>query len=154
METGDGTGNTTAPPDDPAILRAIDDADAPDLEGLSCRWEPLAASRGQMIALMVQPIGSGSEAEVFRQILARLSQILEGSIAGFAPASDQTLRFRWPPRGLALEARATAGRGSFLRNYAWALVTALFLRLTVFGLRNLFLGIPSYLQSYKMPITG
>ncbi len=114
----------SAPENDPAILRVVDDAEAPDLEGLSCRWEPLAASRGQMIALMVQPVGSDRAAEVFRQTLARLSHILQGGIAGFAPASDRTLRFRWPPRGLALEARATAGRGSFLRSYVRALVTA------------------------------
>jgi hypothetical protein len=118
----------SAPPDDPAILRAADDADAPDLEGLSCRWEPLAASRGTMIALMIQPVASGRAAEVLRRTLAELSHILEGGIAGFAPASDRTLRFRWPPRGLALEARATmgrsGGRGRFLRSYARALVTA------------------------------
>jgi hypothetical protein len=114
----------SAPENDPAILRVVDDAEAPDLEGLSCRWEPLAASRGQMIALMVQPVGSDRAAEVFRQTLARLSHILQGGIAGFAPASDRTLRFRWPPRGLTLEARATMGRGSFLRSYVRALVTA------------------------------
>ncbi len=114
----------TAPENDPAILRAVDDAQAPDLEGLSCRWEPLAASRGQMIALMVQPIAADWATEVFRRTLAQLSHILQGGIAGFAPASDRTLRFRWPPRGLALEARATAGRGSLLRSYAWALVTS------------------------------
>jgi hypothetical protein len=113
-----------APDSDPAILRAIDGRQAPDLEGLSCRWEPLAASRGQMIALMVQPTVPEQAAAVFRQTLARLSHILQGGIAGYAPVSDRTLQFRWPPRGLAQEARAVAGRGSFLRSYAWVLVTA------------------------------
>jgi hypothetical protein len=114
----------SAPDSDSAILGPLDDPEAPDLEGLSCRWEPLAASRGQMIALMVQPAGPEDPAEVLRGSLAQISQILDGGLAGFAPASDRTLRFRWPPRGLALEARATAGRGGFLRTYAWALVTA------------------------------
>ncbi|HUS52677.1 MAG TPA: DUF3095 family protein [Thermohalobaculum sp.] len=114
----------SAPDSDPAILRAIDDPEAPDLEGLSCRWEPLAASRGQMIALMVQPVVPEQAAQVFRQTLAQLSEILQGGIADHAPVSDRTLRFRWPPKGLAQEARATAGRGSILRSYAWALVTA------------------------------
>ena len=88
----------------------------------------MAASRGTMIALMVQPVAAGRAAEVLRQTLAELSHILEGGIAGFAPASDATLRFRWPPRGLVLEARATmgpgVGRGRFLRSYARALATA------------------------------
>lgn len=114
----------TAADRDPAILRGADDPMAPDLEGLSCRWEPLAAARGQMIALLVQPAVPDQAAEVLRQTLAQLSRILQGGVARYAPASDRTLRFRWPPRGLALEARATAGRSSFLRSYARALVTA------------------------------
>lgn len=114
----------SAPDDDPAILQAIDDPEAPDLEGLSCRWEPLMASRGQMIALMIQPVDQAQAAVIFRRTLAQLSQILRGGVAEYAPASDRTLRFRWPPRGLALEARAIAGQGSFLRSYAWALLTA------------------------------
>ena len=95
----------SAPEDDPAILRAADDAQAPDLEGLSCRWEPLAASRGTMIALMVQPIAADRAAEVLRQTLAQLSHILDGGIAGFAPASDRTLRFRWPSASVGINSR-------------------------------------------------
>jgi hypothetical protein len=113
-----------APDSDPAILQPVVDQQAPDLEGLSCRWEPLEAARGQMIALMVQPVVAEQAAEVLRQTLAQLSQILQGGIADYAPVSDRTLRFRWPPRGLVQEARATAGRGSLLRSYAWALLTA------------------------------
>lgn len=45
----------TAAPGDPVLLSPSAQAERPDLEGLSCRWEPLAAARGQMIALMVQP---------------------------------------------------------------------------------------------------
>ena len=112
-----------AGPGDPAILTPDLDARGLDLEGLSCRWEPLAASRGQMIALMVQPLG-GDAGQGYRHILSGLTRILSGGIAQHAPASDATLRFRWPPRGLGLEARATAGRSGFLRAYLWALVTS------------------------------
>jgi hypothetical protein len=103
----------TAGAGDPALLTPSDEDPSPDLEGLSCRWEPLIASRGQMIALMVQPVGGGPAAEVLRDTLAALSRILEGDVAGYAPVSDRTLRFRWPPRGLVLEARAMAGQGGF-----------------------------------------
>ena len=100
-----------------------DPSAAPDLEGLSCRWEPLEAARGQMIALMVQPrepVSGGA----FRDILAGLAASLAGEIAGFAPASRRTLQFRWPPGGLKLEARSMAGGKGFWRHYAWALVTS------------------------------
>lgn len=108
--------------DDRAILTPDADA-APDLDGLSCRWEPLEAARGQMIALMVQPRGPAT-GDAFREILAGLAASLEGEIAGFAPASARTLRFRWPPRGLKMEARASAGNRGVWRGYAWALVTS------------------------------
>lgn len=113
----------SAPQDDPALL-APESAIAPELEGLSCRWEPLAASRGRMIALIVQPCDRQLAGEVFREVLAQLAGILGGAIANFAPANDRTLRFRWPPRGLRLEARATGMRGGFPRAYTWALFTS------------------------------
>jgi hypothetical protein len=109
---------------DPALLSPAEGAPAPDLDGLSCRWEPLVASRGQMIALMVQPLDGAAGADVLRETMAALSGILDGNIAGFAPATDRTLRFRWPPRGLALEARATAGRFGYPGAYAYALLSA------------------------------
>ena len=108
---------------DPAILSPDPDRAPPDLEGLSCRWEPLSAARGQMIALMVQPLGDDAE-RGYREILSGLGRILRGGLAGYAPANEQTLRFRWPPRGLRLEARATAERSGFLRTYLRALVTS------------------------------
>jgi len=113
----------TAPENDPALLTP-DATTSPDLDGLSCRWEPLEAARGQMIALMVQPCDRQRAGEVFRETLAALADILGGAIADFAPVTDRTLRFRWPPRGLRLEARATAGRVGFLRAYSWALLSS------------------------------
>lgn len=114
----------TASADDPALLAPSDDDLPPDLAGLSCRWEPLTAARGQMIALMVQPRQGTAEATVLRDTLAALSRILGGDVAGFAPVSDRTLRFRWPPRGLALEARAAAAQAGFAAAYVRALASS------------------------------
>lgn len=94
------------PEDDPAILRPSSDEPPPDLGGLSCRWEPLAASRGRMIALMVRPLGDRAG---WRSVLDGLTAILQ-SLPAHAPATADNLRLRWPPRGIMLEARA-AGRG-------------------------------------------
>lgn len=110
----------TATEGDTALLLPAADAGQPDLDGLSCRWEPLEAARGQMIALMVQPARGEGHAGVLRDTLAALGGILEGGIAAFAPVTDRTLRLRWPPRGLGLEARASGGR--FGRVGAWAKV--------------------------------
>ena len=112
--------------EDPAILRADADEAPPDLEGLSCRWEPLAASHGRMIALMVRPVGQEDEALVYAEVVARLRAILDENIRAHAPASDATLRFRWPPRGLAVEARALALSLGRAKAWGWALMTSAF----------------------------
>ena len=112
----------TATPEDPALLSPDPGEGAPDLGGLSCRWEPLRAGRGRMIALMVQPLDEAPQ--VLRATLVALSGILGGGIAGFAPVTDRSLRFRWPPRGLAAEIGPAARRGWRFPAWLWALFTA------------------------------
>jgi Protein of unknown function (DUF3095) len=107
---------------DPAILAPAPDDAPPDLEGLSCRWQPLVASRGRMIALMVRPVRDESDA--WRDLVRGLTGIL-GSIPAHAPVSERTLRLRWPPTGLLPEARAAARGGAVLRPLAAALFTSL-----------------------------
>ena len=110
--------------DDPALLRPRPDDPPPDLQGLSCRWEPLAANHGRMIALMVRPVGRDDPGPAYATILARLQEILDQDIPAHAPASDASLRFRWPPRGLALEARMLAPTIGRLKAWAWTIFTS------------------------------
>jgi hypothetical protein len=122
---------------DRAILRPRPDEPPPDLEGLTCRWRPLASSRGSMIALMVRPVDRAFEGKIdgpadgqagdeeaagYAAIVERLTAILQ-SIPAHAPASDRTLRLRWPPRDLWAEAKAA--RGGTLRAFARAAATSL-----------------------------
>ncbi len=84
----------------------------PDLTGLSCRWEPLKASRGQIISLIVIGAATGHEERV-RQAAKALSAVRQvtGPLSACAPANTASLSFRWPPRGAVLEARTLdAGR--------------------------------------------
>ena len=79
-----------------------------------------------MIALMVQPAGDEPPGQVYRDVLARLRDILDGRILAHAPARDDTIRFRWPPRGLWLEARARAiAHGGVVRGWLRGLLTSL-----------------------------
>lgn len=99
--------------------------DPPDLEGLSCRWEPLKASRGVMASLMAASVEPGADAgRALAGVRRRIQSILGGDEAAAAPVSDATLRFKLPPAGLKLEALALAGRRRFWTTYLPLLLQA------------------------------
>jgi Protein of unknown function (DUF3095) len=91
-------------------MAASDAAGDPDLSGLSCRWEPLKSRNGIMLAVLVQALDRApdSAGERYRTVAARVTEIVGGTPDAGNPVSEATLRFRWPPRGLALEARTAA----------------------------------------------
>jgi hypothetical protein len=106
----EGTGFELA--DDPTI-------GAPDLEGLSCRWEPYRSLRGRMLTLLVRS-RDGESMALQREIIARLGAIL-GRGGAAQPAQSANLRFVWPPRGLRAEALLTHGRRPRWLRHAWLL---------------------------------
>ncbi len=84
----------------------------PDLEGLSCRWEPCRSLRGRMLTLLVRPLATESLA-LKREIIEHLARILGDGESG-RPVRRANLHFVWPPRGLRAEALATRGRTPLL----------------------------------------
>lgn len=108
-------------------LEAQGDVGAPDLQGLSCRWQPLIPRSGRMMTLMVRGTKSdpADESALLGSVVRTISDILGHRLQESAPASVHSMRFGWPPRGLALEARATAGRQTFLRRYVAVLAASL-----------------------------
>lgn len=91
----------------------------PDLDGLSCRWEPLNSRNGKMVSLLVNaPYGSQSEKEgIYKTILDHLMSILGEETEKFRPTSNKNMHFRWPPRGLLTEAKLTANGQSVFKTY-------------------------------------
>lgn len=135
---------------DADIILPQADAGPPDLEGLSCRWENLAATRGTMMALIVRPAGESDAESVLKTVLAILDQALNGEVAGHAPVNDQTLRFKWPPRGLAIERRAMALSKGAWQAWKWTLSTSLAQKLChVFGIRLGAYDAPQYVEELK-----
>ena len=126
IELSDSLLKSTAP-DNRYLLQADSDLGKPDLQGLSCRWEPLTPRSGRMMTLMVQGTKSDPAAEgaLLSGVVQKISDILGHRLQESAPASDHSMKYRWPPRGLRLEARASAGRQSFLRRYFAVLVSSL-----------------------------
>lgn len=93
--------------------------DDPDLEGLSCRWEPLRATRGQMVNLLIRARTADSReaAVLYRDLIATFDRALGGDTLAGAPIRAGNMRFRWPPRGLATEAALTRGDKAQWRRY-------------------------------------
>jgi len=85
----------------------------PDLEGLSCRWQPIRSQQGKMVTLLVlcPRMATVERTRLYYRIEERLRTVLGGEFPPHSPASDSGLRFLWPPRRLWTEVKATARRG-------------------------------------------
>jgi hypothetical protein len=81
----------------------------PDLSGLSCRWEPLAAQHGVMLSLLMQANSEDEtvKADLYRGLIEDIDRI---TASAAKPVCAANMLFRWPPRGLRAEIRATVGR--------------------------------------------
>jgi len=87
-----------------AVPEALDDGEPVDLDGLSCRWNPLQSGRGRMLTLIIQ--GAADAGAVHAEVM-RLAR--QGGSA--PPVRADTLSARWPPKGLMLEAQASRRGG-------------------------------------------
>lgn len=105
-------------------LQPTEDDDYPDLEGLSCRWEPLKARNGIMLTTILLPYDADASVEI-HAVTDTIAEILGGDISDFAPAHDATLRYRFPPSGLPLEIAAGTRRTKNFRRIFWVYLTAL-----------------------------
>jgi hypothetical protein len=85
------------------------DLGPPDLEGLSCRWQPYQSLHGHMLSLLVRTL-EADDLALQRQIVARLGEILRDGADAARPVQPANMRFVWPPKGLAAEAILSHGR--------------------------------------------
>jgi len=101
-----------------AIPESLDDRVAPNLSGLSCRWDALRSQRGKMVTLIVQ--GAPNPREIHAKVMQ-----LAGLEGDPRPVRLDNLRARWPPRGFALEARARRRGGPLALSILWVLCETL-----------------------------
>ncbi len=83
----------------------------PDLDGLSCRWEPLASQSGTMLSLLVQVAGDDDtqKARNYRDLIDEIGKLTGDIETTGKPVCDANMKFRWPPRGLTNEIDITVG---------------------------------------------
>lgn len=82
----------------------------PDLSGLSCRWDAIGSRHGVILSLIVRQ-GPRRDAQAFTAAVRRLLALLAREEAQGRPVDADRLRFKWPPQGSDLEARALAKGG-------------------------------------------
>jgi Protein of unknown function (DUF3095) len=87
----------------------------PNLAGLSCRWEPIDAERGEILSVLVSP-QPGSDRQKFAALISAITSLL-GDADLTRPIPSTGLRLAWPSPGLAYETRALRKGGSFLWQY-------------------------------------
>ncbi|MAO91807.1 MULTISPECIES: DUF3095 domain-containing protein [unclassified Hwanghaeella] len=94
-----------------------------DMTGLSCRWEPLKSRNGQVLSLMLYATSeSGAQRrKIYDRVLAKISEILGGDLKSASPVTADTMRFKWIPQGLRMEAQLTRGAQSFARRLMFLL---------------------------------
>jgi hypothetical protein len=82
----------------------------PDLAGLSCRFMPIEAARGEVVSLLIRRRAS-APLEAFNALVRQVVAIVdEAGARGGSPVPELGPHFVWPPRNLRLEVRATRGK--------------------------------------------
>ncbi|MEP1931645.1 MAG: DUF3095 family protein [Roseibium sp.] len=80
-------------------------AELPPLDGLSCRWEPLPAKNGHILSLILKPVGQTALPDIMSGLAERLGYNPLVETEKSLMATQQRLKFRFPPRGMGLEIR-------------------------------------------------
>jgi hypothetical protein len=93
----------------PYAIELEGEPEPPDLQGLSCRWEPHHSRRGRMLTLLVKTLGADDQRH-YASIIEALSRILGSKLPAAQPVLPREARFVWPASGLRAEARL-AGPG-------------------------------------------
>ncbi|MGN7957077.1 DUF3095 domain-containing protein [Agrobacterium radiobacter] len=88
-------------------LPAAEAGERPDLTGLSCRWNPITATRGKVVSIIAVP-GPSRDMPAFRQLVIDLVDLAEQDARHGHPVPEDGPKLGFVGEGLGLEARAGA----------------------------------------------
>ena len=103
---------------------------APDLSGLSCRFEEIPSERGIILSALVVS-AADANADAFRSTIEKVIALVEKSPDAGRPVPIGGPKFGWPPAGFNLEARAMQRGPLFVRRVVlagWTLFSYVVLR--------------------------
>jgi hypothetical protein len=95
---------------------------APDLSGLSCRFEEFPSERGIILSALIVPMADAN-ADAFRSTIEKVISLVEKSPDAGRPVTARRLQFRWPPAGFEMEVRALRRGPRFARRLVVAATT-------------------------------
>jgi hypothetical protein len=107
---------------------------APDLSGLSCRFEEIPSAHGVILSVLIVP-GATGDGAAFRGLIEEVIALAERSPEAGRPVPAGGPPSRWPPVGLDLEARASKGGPLFVRRASLLLFTLFAYWIVRFGIR-------------------
>ena len=98
----------------------------PNLEGLSCRWEPLKSCRGTMISMLVYATERTDIDKVatYREVIDGVAEILKADPQVASPVSVDNMIFKWPSQGIRNESKLFAGSENHIRKWFWLYCTS------------------------------
>lgn len=85
----------------------------PDLTGLSCRWDPIPSSNGEILSLIIAP-GNNGAATRFQSLLTDVIAIVAAQERDGHPLPPDGPPLTFTTKGIDPEARATAAEGYLL----------------------------------------
>ncbi len=107
-----------------------------DFTGLECRWQPIQATRGEMLSVLVRARASdrGTELRIYREIIEEIEAIV-GSAAEASPTIALQPKLSFSPGSLRGEQKVRGG--SLLRIWALSLLGKFLMtfNLTAFGVQ-------------------
>ncbi|OMH33292.1 DUF3095 domain-containing protein [Motiliproteus sp. MSK22-1] len=80
-----------------------------DLEGLSCRWEPLKSQNGVILSMLVRATPDEQQQQIYQQVISQTADVMATDKEQGRPINKYNLRLSWPPRGIKAEIDATLG---------------------------------------------
>jgi len=104
-----------------------EDDTAPDLEGLSCRWEPLKSNLGTMLSMLIHARGKTNEENIaiYREVIECVEEIFSSDLKLASPVSAQNMVFKWPPNGIKSECKLFALSPNRNKKWFWIGFTGL-----------------------------
>lgn len=90
-----------------------------DFSGLECRWNPVLATRGEMLTLMVHAVGADS-AGIYKDLFIKVQDIY-GEKENYRPTKQESLSLAFQPKYLKQEHGVQTHNGNIFKRCLYAL---------------------------------